>query len=65
MIRLGTCSEGGEDDYTMLHLVGDVIGLLDALGADQAVVAGHDWGAPVAWSTALLRRELGSRASSG
>ncbi len=43
------------DSYTMLHLVGDVIGLLDALGAEQAVVAGHDWGAPVAWHTALLR----------
>jgi pimeloyl-ACP methyl ester carboxylesterase len=43
------------DQYTMLHLVGDVIGLMDALGAEQAVVAGHDWGAPVAWNTALLR----------
>src|SRR4051812_41422967 len=44
-----------EDAYTMLHLVGDVIGLLDALGERQAVVVGHDWGAPVAWNTALLR----------
>jgi len=41
--------------YTLLHLVGDMVGLLDALGADQAVVAGHDWGAPVAWHAALLR----------
>jgi pimeloyl-ACP methyl ester carboxylesterase len=41
--------------YTQLHLVGDVIGLLDALGEEQAVVVGHDWGAPVAWNTALLR----------
>jgi pimeloyl-ACP methyl ester carboxylesterase len=39
----------------MLHLVGDVIGLLDTLGAAKAVVIGHDWGAPVAWHTALLR----------
>jgi len=49
---------GGPEDvagYTMLHLVGDVIGLMDALGAERAAVAGHDWGAPVAWSTALLR----------
>ena len=29
--------------YTQLHLVGDVIGLLDALGEEQAVVVGHDW----------------------
>ena len=43
------------DRYTMLHLVGDVIGLIDALGAERAVVVGHDWGAPVAWNTALLR----------
>jgi pimeloyl-ACP methyl ester carboxylesterase len=43
------------DQYTMLHLVGDMVGLLDALGTDQAVIAGHDWGAPVAWHSALLR----------
>jgi epoxide hydrolase A/B len=43
------------DQYTILHLAGDVIALLDELGAEQAVVAGHDWGAPVAWHTALLR----------
>src|SRR5271156_1341687 len=43
------------DQYTMLHLVGDMVGLLDALGAEQAVIAGHDWGAPVAWHAALLR----------
>lgn len=43
------------DAYTMLHLVGDVIGLIDAAGAAQAVVVGHDWGAPVAWHAALLR----------
>jgi len=42
-------------DYTHLHFVGDVIGLLDALGEERAVVVGHDWGAPVAWNTALLR----------
>ena len=28
---------------------------MDALGEQQAVVAGHDWGAPVAWHTALFR----------
>jgi pimeloyl-ACP methyl ester carboxylesterase len=39
----------------LLHLVGDMVGLLDALGVEQAVIAGHDWGAPVAWHAALLR----------
>jgi pimeloyl-ACP methyl ester carboxylesterase len=43
------------EDYTLLHLVGDMVGLLDALGAETAVIAGHDWGAPVAWHAALLR----------
>src|ERR1700738_419222 len=43
------------DQYTLLHLIGDMVGLLDALGAAQAVIAGHDWGAPVAWHAALLR----------
>jgi pimeloyl-ACP methyl ester carboxylesterase len=43
------------DQYTMLHLVGDMVGLVDALGVDRAVIAGHDWGAPVAWHAALLR----------
>jgi len=43
------------DQYTVLHLCGDMVGLLDALGVDRAVIAGHDWGAPVAWHCALLR----------
>jgi pimeloyl-ACP methyl ester carboxylesterase len=43
------------DQYTLLHLVGDIIGLLDALGAEQAIIAGHDWGAPVAWHAAQWR----------
>jgi pimeloyl-ACP methyl ester carboxylesterase len=43
------------EDYTLLHLVGDIVGLLDALGAPTAAIVGHDWGAPVAWHAALLR----------
>ncbi len=43
------------EKYTLFHLVGDMVGLLDALGAKEAVIAGHDWGAPVAWHAALLR----------
>jgi pimeloyl-ACP methyl ester carboxylesterase len=41
--------------YTLLHLVGDMVGLLEALEIDQAVIVGHDWGAPVAWNAALMR----------
>ena len=43
------------ESYTLLHLVGDMVGLLDAIGAPNAVIVGHDWGAPVAWHAALLR----------
>ena len=41
--------------YTQLHLVGDLVGLLDACDIAHAVVIGHDWGAPVAWNCAALR----------
>ena len=51
----GTDAPDAIADYTLLHLVGDMVGLLDALGLPQAVVVGHDWGAPVAWHCALLR----------
>lgn len=34
-------------------LAGDVVGLMDRLGLERAVVAGHDWGAPVAYRVAL------------
>ncbi|KAL3722561.1 hypothetical protein ACJRO7_034866 [Eucalyptus globulus] len=37
--------------YTILHLVG----LIDALGQDQAYVVGHDWGAQIAWRLCLFR----------
>jgi epoxide hydrolase A/B len=43
------------DRYTLFHLVGDMVGVLDALGVTEAVVVGHDWGAPVAWHCALFR----------
>ncbi len=50
-------SEGPADvgRYSLLHLVGDMVGLLDALGADNAVIVGNDWGATLAWQAALLR----------
>ncbi|WP_067485111.1 alpha/beta fold hydrolase [Actinomadura hibisca] len=43
------------DQYSILHLAGDAVGLIDALGEERAVVVGHDWGAPVAWAVAQLR----------
>jgi pimeloyl-ACP methyl ester carboxylesterase len=43
------------DQYSLLLLVGDMVGLVDSLGAETAVIAGHDWGAPVAWHAGQLR----------
>jgi pimeloyl-ACP methyl ester carboxylesterase len=43
------------DQYSLFHLVGDMVGLVNALGDTPAVVIGHDWGAPVAWHCALFR----------
>jgi pimeloyl-ACP methyl ester carboxylesterase len=43
------------EQYTILDDIGDIVGLVDALGAEQAVIAGHDIGAPIAWQAALLR----------
>ena len=40
-------------DYRMSVIVRDVAGVVDALGFDQAVIVGHDWGAPIVWNTAL------------
>jgi len=46
------------DDYHMLNLVGDMVGLVDALGEEKAVIAGHDFGAMVAIHCALLRPDI-------
>src|ERR1041385_8426544 len=51
------------EQYTLLHLVGDMAELVKALadkdgGEPRAVIVGHDWGAPVAWHAALWRPDL-------
>lgn len=48
----------GIDQYTLLHLVGDVVGLIGVLGDEQCYVVGHDWGSQVAANTALWRSDL-------
>src|SRR6202795_3356300 len=40
--------------YAMKEHLADAVGILDALGAETAVVVGHDWGAPMAWNSAVL-----------
>jgi pimeloyl-ACP methyl ester carboxylesterase len=44
----------GVASYALTELVSDVIAIADQLGQQKILLAGHDWGAAVAWSTALL-----------
>ncbi|MEK6211381.1 MAG: alpha/beta hydrolase [Pseudomonadota bacterium] len=40
--------------YDMESLIGDVLGLIDHFGEKQAILIGHDWGAPIVWNTTAL-----------
>ena len=54
----GTTAPADISAYTQFHLVGDIVGLVQALDASSAVIVGHDWGAPVAWNAALWRPDI-------
>ena len=40
--------------YSLAELADDAAAVIDALGDGEAIVFGHDWGAPIAWTTARL-----------
>jgi pimeloyl-ACP methyl ester carboxylesterase len=44
--------------YSIFDNVGDMVALVTALGEKQAVIVGHDWGAPVAWHAAMFRPDM-------
>ena len=46
------------EEYRMVRLVADNVGLVSALGEQSAVIVGHDWGAPIAWNSAMLRPDV-------
>ena len=46
------------ESYTAMHLSGDVIAVANALQPGPFALVGHDWGALVAWNTALFRPDL-------
>ena len=54
----GTTQPIAIGDYSASHLIGDVVAVVAALGERQAVVVGHDWGAPIAWWSALVRPDV-------
>ena len=44
--------------YTLQRIVGDLVGLRNALSPDEpATLIGHDWGAPIVWNSALTHPE--------
>jgi pimeloyl-ACP methyl ester carboxylesterase len=45
------------EDYDIMHLTGDLVGVLDALEIDRAVFVGHDWGGMIVWQMPFLRRQ--------
>lgn len=45
------------EDYDIVTLAADMVGILDALGEEKAVMVGHDWGSIVAWNTVLMHPE--------
>ncbi|KAL6893754.1 hypothetical protein ACP4OV_007852 [Aristida adscensionis] len=51
----GTAAPPDPASYTIFHIVGDLVALLDALRLRQVFVVGHDWGAIVSWNLCLLR----------
>lgn len=50
-----TDAPDGVEKYSFLHIVGDLIGLLDSLQVQKAFVVAHDWGAIIGWNLCLLR----------
>jgi len=42
-------------DYAIERLLGDVAGWIDASGAEEVTLVGHDWGGLIAWYFAMRR----------
>src|SRR5215475_6931089 len=43
------------EDYSLMHIAGDVLAILADLNVPRAHVVGHDWGAALAWALATFR----------
>jgi pimeloyl-ACP methyl ester carboxylesterase len=50
----GSSKPGAVDAYNVVELSADIVGLLDDVGAERAVIVGHDFGSVVAWAAPLL-----------
>ena len=50
----GSSQPAAVESYDIAALTGDLVGLMDSVGAERAALVGHDWGATVTWGTPLL-----------
>jgi pimeloyl-ACP methyl ester carboxylesterase len=50
----GSSKPGAVEAYNIVELSADIVGLLDDVGAERAVLVGHDFGGVVAWTAPLL-----------
>ena len=50
----GSSKPGAVDAYNVVELSADIVGLLDDVGSERAVIVGHDFGSVVAWTAPLL-----------
>ncbi|BBX88922.1 epoxide hydrolase A [Mycolicibacterium boenickei] len=50
----GSSRPDGIDAYNIVELTADIAGLLDDVGAERAILIGHDWGSPVATNFPLF-----------
>jgi epoxide hydrolase 4 len=52
---------GGVDAYTVDKLADDINGFIRSLGAESAMVVGHDWGGSIGWAMAMSHPEVVDR----
>jgi pimeloyl-ACP methyl ester carboxylesterase len=50
----GSSKPGAVEAYNIVELSADIVGLLDDIDAERAVIVGHDFGGVVAWGAPLL-----------
>jgi len=51
----------GLAQYTMSHLIGDIVAVIEHLGEEQAIIVGHDWGGMISWALTMFRPDLVER----
>lgn len=54
----GSGKPNAVEAYAMEQMVADLVRVADHLGGGQAILVGHDWGAPIVWNSALARPDV-------